>query len=155
MAVDIEGATDELLGALKTAWDANARSTAVDGVTVFTPLLVYEPDEADLKPHPSDSDRAWARVVIRHGSTLKRAIGMSGPSRYGRTGILFFQAFSPNRSGAAWAEARALATIAQRAYEGKPSPNVQFLRASVFERGAEASWYRADMQMNFRWDEIK
>lgn len=162
MATNIANATDEILSALKVKWDASAQATAG---TAYLPQMVFEANERDLKPHPSTTGNVWARAIVRHAPAGAKAtaLGVTGGAgvaanakgRFRRTGFLFLQVFFPNESGESWQRSRALATLAQSAYEGIPSKNVTFVSASVSEGGQDGSFYVCRMNMAFYWDEIK
>lgn len=160
MAANIASATDEILGLLNTKWIASAQSTAG---TSYVPQLVFEANERDLLPHPSLTGQAWARATLRHSpntpATALGGTGLQGTSsfkgRFRRNGLLYVEVYFPNDSGESWQRSRALATLAQTAYEGRQSSNVTFKTAAVAEKGQDGAFYRCDMIVTFYWDEIK
>ncbi len=153
---DIISAIDSILGTLKVAWDANA-ATFNAGTE---PVLVFEATEPDLKPHPRDTAKAWARAVVRHMDSSKvTLVGASG-ARYRRTGIVWVQVFVPATDAAQWTVAQELAAVAQMAYEGNragPSlpGSVVFTKATILDRPKDGAYFRCDCKVSFTWDEIK
>lgn len=150
MATDIIGASDSILGAIKTAWEANTAALAGS-----VPQLLFEATEKDLKVHPNVGDKPWARAVLRHGNAPAGPImGAQGQQRFWRAGIVFVQVFVPMRGGDAYTLAQGLANVARKAYEGKRAGSVVFNPVVVREYGLEGPWFRTDVLANFTWDEI-
>jgi hypothetical protein len=147
-------AEDSILGVLKTKWDAD--TPALNGATIVP--LVYELTEPDLKQHPRDSAKPWARVVVRHADAGKTSLTASDKTaRYRRVGIVWVQVFVPAGYGSAFTLARQLAQVAQAAYEGKRSPDgaVVFTKAAIADMTKDGAWVRRDMKASFYWDEVK
>lgn len=142
-----------MLETLKVAWDANTPS-----ITTTAPQLVYEFLEPDLKPHPSDSDKPWARVIVRHADSAKTSLANSdGVSRYRRVGLVWVQVFVPASFGSAWTKCESLAVVARDAYEGKRALNgrVVFTKAPIIDVAKDGPWVRKDVKAFFYWDEVK
>lgn len=151
MATNLIGATDSILGAIKTAWDANA-AAANNGAL---PPLLFEATEPDLRNHPSQSGQTWARAVVRHGTGQPGPImGALGKQRHWRGGIVWVQLFVAYKGSEAFTTAQALASVARKAYEGKRAGSVVFNPVVVREQGTEGPWLRVDVLANFIWDEI-
>lgn len=150
-------ATDAILGTLKVYWDANA-AAANGGVE---PILIFEANESDLKPHPRDGTVAWARAVIRHSTSHKVTLSSApGAGRFRRYGLVWVQIFVPAVSASVYTVAQSLAIVAQKAYEGKRSGptlpgDVLFLDASIMDRPLDGAWARNDCKVDFYWDEVK
>jgi len=145
---DIVTATDDILAALRTIW--LAESPAIVG-SMTAPVLVFEALEKDLKPHPKDGSKAWARLTVRHASGRAAALGNR---RFRRTGTVHVQIFVPFKDGSAYTVAQRLARVAQKAYEGERAGAVTFNSVATPERGVEGSWYRIDCLASFSWDEV-
>jgi hypothetical protein len=150
MALRYDDACDAILSLAKVAWDAEA--PALNGMVL--PVLVYENIEKDLKPHPRDTSKPWARLVIRHVPGGSRAAAL-GQHRFRRTGIIWCQVFVPYDDGLSIQKATALARIVQKAYEVCRGSEVSFKDVTVAERGPEGTFYRVDCTANFWWDEIR
>lgn len=148
MAIGYDDACDTILSLGKVAWDAEAPSL---NETVL-PVLVYENIEKDLKPHPRDSKKTWARLVIRHSTGAAAALGQH---RFRRTGIVWGQVFVPYEDGLSPAKASALARILQKAYEVTRGSAVSFKDVTVAEKGPDGVFYRVDCMAKFWWDEIR
>lgn len=147
-------ATDAILGTLKTYWDAHAGS--VNGSVV--PTLVYEFLESDLKPHPRDTSKPWARVVVRHGDGNKVTLNNSdGVARYRRLGVAWVQVFVPAAYGSAWTVAQQLAAVAQFAYEGKRALDgtVVFTKVTMSDHARDGASVRKDVKVYFYWDDVR
>lgn len=154
MATTFVDATDAILSKAKVGWDAN--SPALNGGTV--PVLVYEALEPDLKPHPRDSTKPWARAVVRHNEgagkvTLNNAEKVA---RYRRTGLLWVQVFVPAGGADQWTLGQKLAQVALDAVEGKRAgSSVVFLKCSIQDRPRDGNWLTFDVKAGFYWDQIK
>lgn len=148
MAFGYDDACDTILSIAKVAWDAEAPD--LNGSVL--PVLVYENIEKDLKPHPRDTSKPWARVVIRHAGGAAAALGQH---RFRRTGTVWGQIFVPFDDGLSPAKASALARILQKAYEVTGGSAVSFKDVTVAERGPDGTFYRVDCTAKFWWDEIR
>lgn len=147
-------AEDAIIEALKTKWAADA--PAFNG-GIVAPSLVFEFLEPDLKVHPRDSGKAWARVAVRHADANKASLRNSeGLARYRRVGFVWVQIFVPATGGKAWTVAAQLAGVAQKAYEGKRTAGglVVFTKAQILDVARDGAWVRKDVRANFYWDEI-
>lgn len=154
MALDIISATDAILSTFKTYWDAN--STAYNSGQPVP--LVFDISEMDLKPHPEDSSKPWARAVVRHATARKATLqNAAGQGRYRRTGLAWVQIYVPFVDGSAYTTAQRLAVVAQKAYEGKRTGGgeVVFMDCAILDRAPEGQWFRYDVKASFYWDEIK
>lgn len=154
MAYSFNEAVDTILSTLKTKWDSD--TPALNGGLV--PHLVYEFLEADLKPHPRDSGKPWARVTVRHNDGGKASLSnAAGVARYRRIGLVWIQVFVPAKFGSSWTLAESLAGVASAAYEGKRgiSGPVVFSKVTVEDKPKEGAWVRKDIKARFYWDEIR
>jgi hypothetical protein len=148
MAIGYDDACDAILSIAKVAWDAEA--PALNGSVL--PTLVYENKEKDLKPHPRDTGKAWARVVIRHATGAAAALGQH---RFRRTGIVWGQVYVPYADARSPAQTSALARVLQKAYEVTRGSAVSFKDVTVAEKGPDGVFYRVDCTAKFWWDEIR
>lgn len=155
MATTLVAATDAILNHLKTAWDAGANALAAG---VDEPVLVYESLESDLKMHPRDTGKSWARITIRHAPESQKVslTDSSKRARYRRTGTVWVQVFSPRKGASYYTEAQQLASLVRNAYEGKrtAADGVVFTEAALMDQNPEAAWWRYDVKVQFYWDEI-
>jgi hypothetical protein len=69
--------------------------------------------------------------------------------------MAWVQVFYPHRDGASVTQAKRLAKVAQKAYEGQRTDSVTFVRVPLQEKGSEGSWYRIDVIAYFEWTEIR
>lgn len=137
---------DSILGRFKSKMDAEAPTIQV----------VYESSEPSLKPHPRDSGRAWARIVVRHNDATKNSLpNADGMIHFRRYGFVWVQIFVPADFASAWGTASDLAEIAQQAYERVADTSVTFLKAAVIDKPNEGRWVRKDMKAFFYWDEVR
>lgn len=165
MATNVIIATDEMLAALNSVWPAKSLAlynTFLTGATparptVSTaPVLIFEPLEKGVSPHPSTGALPWARVTVRHATGFDAAIGLGGNrKRFRRTGTLWLQCFAPNEDGSGWGLSRQLAMIGQSVYQGARTVNVTFNNVALIERGQDGSFYRTDITAQFKWDELQ
>jgi hypothetical protein len=148
MAADINTAYDEILGAFRTAWEANAG--AFNG---GTPPEVRYDGVGD--PGPPDSGDPWARVQIRHLTGGQANLGAPGTQRrFNRAGIITIQVFWP-LSQAALSNARSLAGVARAAFEGQATTShIWFRNVRVQEIGPDGSWYQVNVLADFEYDEF-
>lgn len=148
MACDINTAYDEILGALKAAWDAGAG--AYNGGTV--PEVRYD---GVGDSGPPDGEEPWVRVTIRHRTgTQATLLGSGAVSRHRRTGIITVQVFFPLSQGGL-SNARSLARVAASAYEGKQTAsNIWFRNVQTPEIGPDGPWYNTNMIAEFEYDEF-
>lgn len=154
MALDYGTATDAILGRFKETMDA--ASPILNGGDPL--VLVFEPSEQDLAPHPKDSDIAWARAVVRHADASKATLANSaGVARYRRVGKLWVQIFVPAHGAKDWTKAQQLAMVAQAGFEGKRTAGdgVLFLSSSITEVPRDGAYYRFDLKVVFTWDQIR
>lgn len=154
MALSYNEAVDTILSTLKTKWDSD--TPALNGGQA--PHLVYQFIESDLKPHPRDSGKAWARVTVRHNEGGKASLSNSdGQARYRRIGLAWVQVFVPAKSGSSWTLASSLAGVAAAAYEGKRgiAGPVVFTKVTLEDKPKEGAWVRVDVKARFYWDEIR
>lgn len=148
MALDVVTATDELLGRLKTRWDADTAALTTDFGSIV-PRILEEAIEKSLDPkaHPNAGSLPWARVIVRHASGIPAALGNSLKRR---TGKVFVQVFVPFKDGSAYTLAQQLGDVAQKAFDSSRGL-VSVTSASLQEKGFDASWYRVDCTVDFYW----
>lgn len=143
MTATLLQARDEILGALKTAWDADPGSTGL-------PVL-YSDTEEDVP-----ATGAWARVTVQHNegfqATLSNAVGAR---RFRRLGTVTVQVFTPHNEGGTLSDT--LATVAKNAFEGvTTSPGrVIFRNVRVNEVGQDKEWFQVNVLADFEYDEIR
>ncbi len=152
---DFVEATDAILGAFKTQWDADTPAV----VSGSAPTIVYEATESDLKPHPRDGTKPWTRIVIRHGEGLGKVTlaNANGLGRFRRNGVVWVQVFTPATNAAQWTLGQQLAKVAQKAFEGKRSANrdLAFWKSSIQDRPKDGPFFTFDIKTYFTWDEIR
>jgi hypothetical protein len=148
MATDLNNAYDEILGAFRTAWEANAG--AFNG---GTPPEVRYDGVGDSGP-PASAD-PWARIQIRHVAGEQATLQGSGNKRrFRRAGIITVQVFYPLKR-AALSNSRSLAEVARGAYEGKATAShIWFRNVRIQEIGPDGSWYQTNVLVDFEYDEF-
>lgn len=150
MATTIDVATDEILAALKAAWDAGA--TSVAGVS-STPTIVY--DREDTGETRGSPGTPWARAVVRHSDSKQATLGnVSGATRHTNYGLATAQIFAPNLAGEGANMGEGLAKVAQAAWKGKSTANVCFRSVKIVEAGRDGPWYQYNVVATFDWQEI-
>lgn len=165
MATNVIIATDEILAALNSVWATKslvvynamlAAATPPRTAAVVAPVLIFEPLEKGVSPHPSTGALPWARMTVRHGAGYDAAIGLGGNrKRFRRTGTVWLQCFAPNEDGSGWSLSRQLAMIGQSVYQGARTTNVTFNNVALLERGQDGGFYRTDITAQFKWDELQ
>ena len=137
-------ATDEILTAFRTAW--NALTTAVCGYVPAVEWPGVDPMSA------ADKTKAWARVAVLHNKSGQTGFGDAGSRMFTRRGIVVVQVFTPRDL----LMAQQLGIIARNVYEDEPTPGgVWFRGATVNEVGATASWFQLNVLAEFQYDELK
>ena len=146
MATTYRGAKDEMLGALKSRWDAD--TPAVYGGSIPT---IFWDGVPPAKPDPTAS---WAFPTIRHAAGSQ--VSLSDPSglrRFEKNGIITVSVFSPIVKGFPLGET--LAEIAKKAFEGRSTPGgVWFKNVRIVEVGPDGPWYQWNVLAEFRYDEL-
>lgn len=155
MATTLPFASDAILGRFKAQWDAD--TPALMGSDPV-PVIVYEPTEADLKPHPRDTGKPWARITIRHADATRRSFNRdaAGKGKYQRDGLVWVQIFTPRTGAASYLLAQNLAMVAQKAFEGKRAAGdaINFTKAALLDQPPEGSFWRYDIKGEFYWEEV-
>lgn len=133
-------------------WNAwRARTPGVNGGKV--PEVRWPGVTKDTSPPTTE---AWARFTIRHGRDGQRTLGSTGNRRFGRSGIITIQVFTPLVAGGGLSLAENLAIIARDAYEGVGTPEgVWFRNVRITEVGDEGAWHQDNVIAEFEYDEIK
>ena len=136
-------ARDEVQAQFRTVWLA-------DPISAQLPVLYM--DVADVPPE----EGAWARINVQHGSGGQRTLsGDTGQRRYGRTGVVTVQIFTPRGDGMELNDQ--LSAIATRAFEGiTTSPGrVSFLRVRPNEIGPDGRLFHTNVLADIEYDEVR
>lgn len=144
MTATITQARDEMLGTLRTAWQAS---------TISAELPLLYPDTADDTPPTSG---AWGRVNVQHGSRGQATLSNeSGRRRYRATGFITVQLFTPRGRGLTLTDQ--LIGVVLDAFDGvTTSPgHVTFARGRVREVGPDGQWFQTNVLVDFEYDEVK
>lgn len=153
MAGSYLAAVDDIYGAVKAGWDANA-AAAVGGPAD----LLYEETSrgstpADAKGAETPEDRPWGRATIRHDEGHLGSVSRPGRQIWTAGGFLFVQCFAPNHDGRGKRLSMALAEVAAAAVRGKHTPNgVWFRGVTIKEVGRDGPLYQTNVVARFEWD---
>lgn len=148
MPAKIELVIDEILGHLRTYWEATADVEDLDDV----PVLVFESDNSEAPP---DGDLPYVKVYIRHNSTSPPTLGGVGQRRYERYGSVYMNIFVPFQEGMGVTIAQRLAQVARDAYEGTRTDSAWFRSCRLNEAGRDGPWYQINVTADFCWEEVK
>lgn len=142
-------ARDEILGLLKTAWDAGTPAlNSGQVVRMEWPGVV--------QPTAPPADAPYARPAIRHGRGAQRTLGTVGNRRFTRIGLVTVQVFAPISRGGGLSLAESLGIIARDAFEGVGTASgIWFRNVRIQEIGADDIWQQFNVIAEFEYDEIK
>lgn len=100
---------------------------------------------------------AWARHIIKHGSSQQTTFGEKSARRFTRTGIISIQIFTPiTTKGGGLGKAEELAELARDSYEGiNTNTSLSFYGAQTVDVGPNNGWYQINVIINFTYDEVK
>ncbi len=142
-------ARDEILGLFKAAWDAG--TPPINGGEV---VEVRWPGVDAGDPPPAD--KAWARIMVRHGTSRQSTFGPTGGRRFTRPGLITVQVFAPNSGGNGLSFAEKLGIIARDAFEGRGTASgIWFRNARIQEIGPDGAWYQMNVLVEFEYDEMR
>lgn len=99
------------------------------------------------------TDRAWARLAVRHRATGGQTLGPINGRRFTRLASVFVQIFIPTNTGE-----KQLGTLMKAAtdlYEGVSFDGLRFFQADPREIGVEGKWQTALVEAPFDYDEAK
>ncbi len=140
---DITTATDEMLGVVRTAWEAQA-ATIINGPA---PMFYTMKDRiADPKP---PVPRAWGRTTILHSE----ADGYAHAQKYRNEGTLYVNVFVQT-SDQAGRDCQKLAQMVKAALRAHASSGeVTFTRVRIQEAPLEGDWTRINVLSAFYYFE--
>jgi hypothetical protein len=150
MAATYTTATDEMLTAFRTAWEAGAG--AYNGGSV--PEVRYD---GIGEEGPPDGEEPWARVAVRHATSEQATLSSgAGFKRMEKRGIIAIQVFYPLAlGGGPTGNSGKLAEVAKNAFEGTETPShVWFRNARIIAVGADGPWYQLNVLADFVYDEL-
>lgn len=136
-------ARDEMLGVLKTAWDAGGASAGL-------PVLYWDTEGS------IPTSGAWARATIRHATGGQATLSSSvGTRRFRHTGTVTVQIFTPHNEGGTLSDD--LTDIVENAFEGTTtSPGrVIFFNVRTNEIGQHGQWFQTNVLADFEYDKIR
>ncbi len=140
---DISQARDDILTFFKEAWDAGEDSEDL--------LVIYD----DVKKEVPKDGAAWARVTVRHNSSVQSTLsGQTGKRRFEKNGTITVQIFTPYGKGLSLSDN--LAIIAVDAFEGKATDSgIWFRNVRANEIGNDGPWFQTNVIAEFIYDQIK
>lgn len=140
MSLTITQARDEMLTMVKAAIDASSYSSM--------PIL-WE----DVQPNPPASDSPFLSVEVQHLFGSQTSLG-SPTARFTRNGVVRSRIYCPR--GAGMSTLDEIAQIVLNAFEGQSSPGgVWFRNGRLTELPADGAWARADVVVDFTYNEHK
>jgi len=135
-----ETAYDEIMGAVKTAWDAGADTS---GVTLLWEGVAGERPTAPQTGKPGTVE-AWGWAQFRHDDGGLATFGAEGSKRYRREGLLTVQVFAPLTDGLT--KAHKIARIVVEGLEGtRTAGGVVFRRVRPVEVGHDGPWFQLNI----------
>lgn len=150
-------ARNEIYTRFQTAWLADADSADVP--------VIYENKKATVPTSPETGEPVdaptWARVSLRHNPDISGGTQASagadstgsGTRVYERQGIVFVQIFETRGKGLRSSDD--LATIAQKAFQGKETPSgIWFRHVRAIEIGEAGDWYQTNVLAEFVYQEV-
>lgn len=135
MAQTQNEATTELVGLVKTTWEANAAGAP----------LYYDNEDSE-RP---DTLAVFGRVAVRHEAGTRNTLGPNGIFR--RFGTLYVQLFIKQGSGVT--ELRTLSDAIAHALEDVPASFGVFVRdVNVQELGSDGVYWQINVAAEFSYD---
>lgn len=118
------------------------------------PKIYWEGRESQSPP---SADEHHARFFIRHAGGQQGSLSDHiGRQKWDRFGTLMVQCFGTLSGGNGLEAATLMATIAQRAYQGKTSQGcIWFRKVSIEEVGPSGGWYQVNVTATFEYDEVR
>ena len=143
MTATYQQATNEILTALKDAWDA-------DGDSSSYPIRYWDTADAASPATP------WARATVRLQDGAQATLSSdTGARRFRRFGLVTVQIFT--EWGKNTTLKYTLTKIVSEAFEGvTTSPGrVIFRNVRVNEVGQDGQWFQTNVLADFEYDEIR
>ncbi len=95
----------------------------------------------------------WCRISVRHFPLGQRSLGGPGARKFDRGGSVIVQAFGLRDTGTK--STYALAQTVRTAMEAKSFGSVWTLAAEVREIAGTGRWYQVNVEIPFRYEEVK
>lgn len=144
-------ARDEIQAMFLTAWNASA-AAANGGVL---PKVYWQWVEVRDTGKPKGTE-AWVRVTVSHNEGGQATFGTPGNRVFDRTGTVFMQVFTPQKSDQGGTRLEALGVIARNAFEGRATAgDVWFRNVRLQEASPDEPWWQLNVLADFSYDEIK
>ena len=147
---DFETATDAVLTLFKEHWDL----TIEDVTPGYTPKIEWPNVREEETKASSETDKAWARIIVRHTSGGQRTLGEDKCRRFERRGLVSVQLFAPVAQRGLTLAHR-LGKVASDAFEGKEADGVWFRDVVLREVGPDAHWYQVNVTAEFVYEVVK
>lgn len=138
---------DAVLGAFKSAWDANA--AAAIGAS-STPSVEW-PLQPEAQTPLAKGEAPWARVSLRHATSDQTTVGgLPGQTNFQSSGVVRVNIFVL-ASKRGLVDAALLGKVALDAFRGVRSGPVWFTGVRPQEVGVDGLWYQFDVTATFRY----
>lgn len=154
MITSPDQAVDEIFTMLRDAWLANVNTAPIDIVWGNVAHDYKGQFDGNGDPIP------WLNAQCLHETSLKRSLrgqgapGVPAGSRYEQEGSVVAGLHYPEGEGNL--APLGLISVAQRAFQGKRSPNgVTFSEVQLTDIGPVGTWYLVTMTATFRYDLIE
>lgn len=135
--ISITEAEDEILTVYSTI------ATAEGVHTIWEDLPNQNP--------PQDNTTPWARVVTKHGDGRQNALSnVNGKRRWGMTGMLIMQVFTPYGGGKVLSKQLAQKLI--NAFRGAKG-SVWYRNPRMKEVGKSGNYYQTNVMVDFEYDQ--
>lgn len=105
---------------------------------------------------PSDQTLTWIRPRIRHVAGGQRTLGgATGLKRFGRTGVIVVQVFTPRGTGLSRPDLNAKVLMDAFDKAVPDSTGVWLRNAAVNEIGPDGAYFQMNITAEFSYDEVK
>lgn len=130
---------NEARAAVYTRWNAQWGTTT--------------PFQFDNEAFTAPDKDPWARVTVRHTTSVQDTLGRPTNRRFRRSAVAFIQLYALVDTGLAALDG--LAQTARAIFEGVSFSGLDFNNVVVRETGPDGKWYQVTVEGFFDYDETK
>lgn len=121
---------------------------------VLTAPNIRWPGQESLDPPAATA--TWAKIFMTHNIGQQGSLaGDTGMRRWNRQGIITIQCFVPTTKAGATVSFGLACDLRDAFQSYSAATSLWFRNANAKEVGPDASWYQANMTVNFEYDEVK
>lgn len=133
-----EQATDYILSVFKTAWDTTGNPAVYD----------------DVGGKPPSTKTTWARATVQHATGGQAALsGEVGTKKFGRTGAVIVQIFSPQGDGKN--AGLVAAQVVVNAFQDSRHSNIWFRNVRMNEVGSSGAFSQLNVLATFNYEDMR